>query len=217
MFKRIGAIAALACAASLLVTGCGDTTNPAGQGATSASGPGCSQDVAPIKENPDFVPYEARLTHSPIGNRWRVRSLREQAVLPQDLRAEPSALEGLPAVAAEVTTPDSFTLAYAEQQPSGSESDFLRSGGIVLVVSPGEPGDDSSIAHDLLADSAGDGQIILVDVGDTKAAVSWADPDENGVRPHHVLWTDAAGRDVNLYADRDAEALVSVARSIACS
>lgn len=202
-----------------LLLSCGNQTGPAEPHASTAPTAGCAEDVEPIKENPDFVPYEHRMTQTPIEEPWSIVPLSERGVLPSQLDAEAPVLDGLPAVATEIIAGDYYTVAYGERAPEGSQSEFLKAGGLVLEVTPAEQGDktSTSIARDLYNDSNGDGQIVLVEVGEYEAAASWADPDENGVREHHVLWTDRSGHDVNLYAVRGAEELVGLARGLVCS
>lgn len=200
-----------------LLTSCGDQLGPSEQHVAAAPTAGCAEAVEPIEENPDFVPYEDRLSHNPFDQqRWSIAPLSERGVLPSQLDTAPPTLDDLPAVAADITANDYYTLAYGERAPEGTQSEFLKSGGLVLEISPGEKGGGSSIARDLYNDSNGDDRIVLVPVGEFEAAVSWADPDENGVREHHVLWTDELGHDVNLYGVRSAEDLVAIARGVAC-
>ena len=56
---------------------------------------------------------------------------------------------------------------------------------------------------------------IAVPLGTTVAALTWADPESNGVRTHNLYWADAQSN-FALIADRPAAELVAIAQSIVC-
>lgn len=205
--------AAGVCLTIPFLTSCGDQTAPTD--AVAAPITGCAETVDPIKENPDFTPYDDQLSHPINEDHWSIGRLSEPGALPEQLNGEDASLDGLPAVAATLPDAGYYTVAYGDRAPAASLSEFLKSGGIVVDVGPGE-GNGASIARDLYNETKGDGQIVLVEVGAYEAAVGWADPDKNGVREHHVVWTNDRGQDVNLYGVRTAEELVAIARGMVC-
>ena len=175
----------------------------------SAAAEGCSAQVEPIEENQSFTPYERRLTHNPFADDPAVRAVE---AAPSGL---PGTLDGLPVVAAaEEEHAAGSTVAYGEAAPKQSRSEFLRSGGLLVVLSPSAAGE--SVAMDLAKDPVVTDRVVLTTVGEHDAAVTWADPDEHGLRPHHVLWTDPSGEQVDLVGVRAPEALVAIARDWVC-
>jgi hypothetical protein len=45
--------------------------------------------------------------------------------------------------------------------------------------------------------------------------LTWADPDEQGRRPHHLYWT-SGGYNFALYGNRSAEEILTLGRELAC-
>ena len=56
---------------------------------------------------------------------------------------------------------------------------------------------------------------VAVEVGGFDGAITWADPEANGVRTHNVYWSDGKSN-FALVANRSAEEAVTLARTIAC-
>lgn len=164
-----------------------------------------------MAEDPSFTPYASRLSHPPFANEpLALRPVIDGTTPPDGI---PTELEGLPLVGI-LESPASTTAAYATVLgPSTRPSQFLESGGILLnrYASNGD-----SIADDLRADRDIGDRVSIVDVGPYRAAVTWADPDERGVRVHHVLWTEGY-EEVDVYAVHEAELLVAATRQWVCS
>jgi hypothetical protein len=176
---------------------------------TSIAVEGCSEKVEPIHENPSFTPYDQRLSHNPFADDLAVQPIE---VAPAGL---PNTLDGLPVVAAfEADHRAGSTTAYGKVAPENGQSAFLRSGGLLVYLSAGVAGE--SIAHDLAGDPVLADRVVLTTVGEYDAVLTWADPDEQGLRPHHVLWTEPSGEQVDLVGVRAPEELVAIARDLVC-
>jgi hypothetical protein len=130
--------------------------------------------------------------------------------------AIPSQIAGAPIAGFALVAGGVATYAYsADYRPGVSRSAFLKQGGLLLDVTPGVQG--LPLTEGLMADAT-PGRLIETTVGSFPAVVSWADPDASGLRPHHVIWSDAATTtDFNLVGDRAAVVLLNAARSFACS
>jgi hypothetical protein len=203
--------AALLATGAVALAGCGtDQDRAVDTVGASAAAEGCSANVGPIEESRSFTPYERRLTHNPFADDLPVRAVE---AAPSGL---PGTLDGLPMVAAaEEEHAAGSTVAYGEAAPKQGRSEFLRSGGLLVVLSPGVAGE--SVARDLAGDPVVADRIVLTTVGEYDAAVTWADPDEHGLRPHHVLWTEPpSGQQVDLVGVRAPEDLVAIARDWVC-
>lgn len=101
---------------------------------------------------------------------------------------------------------------YFLDRPLGglTRSEFIRLGGIELHQ---EPVNDAPFFVHLLS-VLGD-RAVPVAIGSLAGAITWADPDANGVRTHNVYWSDGS-HDFALIADESAAFAVSLARSIVC-
>jgi hypothetical protein len=91
-------------------------------------------------------------------------------------------------------------------------SDFLAGGGLLLSVTPGS-GDAAQALKD---DPEGGDRVTLVQVGSFNAALTWADPDENGVREHNIIWSSPGVGIFKIEAVLPAVDLVNVARELVC-
>ncbi|GAA4733781.1 hypothetical protein GCM10023350_16700 [Nocardioides endophyticus] len=193
-----------------VLAGCGTTQGRAVETVRAPSAAeGCSAKVEPIDESPSFTPYERRLTHSPFPDDLAVRAVETPPL------GLPDTLDGLAVVgASEAEHGAGSTVAYGGAAPKEGRSAFLRSGGLLVVLSPGVAGE--SVARDLAGDPLVADRIVQTTVGEHDAAVTWADPDESGLRPHHVLWTEPSGQEIDLVGVRAPEELVAIARDWVC-
>jgi hypothetical protein len=83
-------------------------------------------------------------------------------------------------------------------------------GGVALTVSPSDNSNVQSGISAMIGDRA-----IKVQVGGSDGVLTWADPGEDGLRPHHVIWTEY-GQSFDLAGVRGSAEIVTVARSLAC-
>ena len=96
--------------------------------------------------------------------------------------------------------------------PTLTLSGFYAAGGIELNRDPVENKGESFV--DYVLATLGE-RAIKVEVGDQAGALSWGDPDVNGVRPHSLTWTDSQWN-YALMADRSPEELVTLGRGLVC-
>ncbi|MEO8625701.1 MAG: hypothetical protein ABI452_03285 [Candidatus Limnocylindrales bacterium] len=122
-------------------------------------------------------------------------------------------LDGMPRQYA-VVPYENTAYQYFAQKPLGGSttlSGFLGSGGLLFTIEPAQPNFSfSSYLKGELGDRATD-----VEVGPFDAALTWADPDESGVRSHNLYWSDGA-EEYSLIGVRTAAAIVNLGRTIAC-
>jgi hypothetical protein len=170
---------------------------------------GCDA-VDSIVESTKFTPYETMHSHLP------------------DLALNPSGEEGPPVPSdAEVSSIDSLHRRWAVVSGSGAVyqyflgndvdptltlSNFYGAGGIELDRDPVESKSQSFVQY--LLDTLGE-RAVKVEIGDYAGALSWGDPEINGIRLHVLTWTD--GRwNYTLTADRGPETLVTLGRELVC-
>jgi hypothetical protein len=92
-----------------------------------------------------------------------------------------------------------------------TRNEFVRRGGIQLDQDP-RVTEKAFAAH--LLEAFGE-RVVAVAVGAYDGAVTWSDPDVNGMRPHNVYWSDGA-YEYALTANLSAAAVVNLARSLVC-
>ena len=165
---------------------------------------GCDSTVGPLAESSEFTRYDTRLSHLPdfALTTWG------EAATSSDRR-----MDGLPLRWVAGDGERSFYEYFFEREfdPSLTLPVFLRAGGIQLdrEVADGDP----YTAADVVA-QVGE-RAVEVQIGAYEGALVWADPESNGVRPHHVYWSDGT-YNYKLVADRDPERMVRLAREFAC-
>jgi hypothetical protein len=76
------------------------------------------------------------------------------------------------------------------------------------IVNPGES------FVDYILNTLGE-RAIKVEIGDYTGAISWGDPDVNGIRPHALTWSDGQWN-YSLTADASPEKLVALGRDLVC-
>lgn len=176
---------------------------------TGASSSCLPQQDGSIAESSRFTPWEARLTRlpdpllNPTGAGFNGDSTA----------GIPEALDGLQLVW--IASSDSGTYAYYSSQPvdeSTTASSFVGNGGLQFSI---EPLDGSGSFAQWLLPHEGE-RATEVEISDSVGALTWSDPDDHGVRPHNVYWSDA-NSNFTLSGVRSPEALVTLARSIACA
>ena len=172
--------------------------------------PGCSSTVDPIVESKEFVSFGSQMTTNPFVGRLSLQPL-SNLTLPGWI---PPELDGVDALGA-TASGGSITVAYGTEKQTGKyRSDLLAAGAILLDVAP--IARNQNIAEELASDSDTAGRVTVVPVAKFDAAVTWADPNEQGIREHHVLWSDPGGLQYDVSGVRAPEALVGIARELAC-
>jgi hypothetical protein len=170
---------------------------------------GCDT-VDPIVESTQFTPYEAMHSHLP------------------DLALNPSGEEAPPVPSdAEVTSIDSLHRRWAVVADSGAVyqyflrsdidptltlANFYEAGGIELDRDPVESKSESFVEYVL---DTLDERAVKVEIGDYAGALSWGDPEINGIRPHSLIWTDGQWN-YALTADRSPETVLTLGRNLVC-
>jgi len=196
----------------IVASGCGDQSGVEDAVGVAAAPSGCSQEIPSIPEGTEFVPWSSRLTVAGAPTEFAVQPVPKDGSLPA---AVPHQLGGFPVVASSVAGAVTTAAFGARFAPGATQSSFLRDGGLILTLTPAQP--TGSIANGMADDSDTGDRVSMSTVGSYAAAVTWADPDASGLRPHHVLWTDrSAGVDVNLAGVRSAAELVGIAREFSC-
>lgn len=212
MRKRPRWVALLALSA-FIGASCADAAAPATSIAaapTSSTSPGCAAVDAAIIESKKFTPYEAMRSHLP------------------DLPINPSGDVAPPVPAeAQVSSIDGLPVRWAILGPTGSVyqyflgtdidatltlADFYAAGGIVLTRDRTE--NDGEVFSDYLLARLGE-RAVKVAIGDHAGALTWADPEVNGVRPHQLYWTDGQWNYI-LMVDRSPEKLLTLGRDLVC-
>jgi hypothetical protein len=92
-----------------------------------------------------------------------------------------------------------------------TRNDFIRLGGIELHQDPMTA--EGPFAAFLLS-VAGE-RALAVPIGQYSGALTWADPDVNGLRTHNIYWSDGSNN-FALITNQSAAAVVNLARSVAC-
>jgi hypothetical protein len=174
-----------------------------------STSPGCGT-VDSIVESAKFTPYEAMHSHlpDPVLN----PSAEEAPPLPSD--AEVSSIDSLPrswAVATDTGAVYQYFLG-SDIDPKVTLSSFYEAGGIELDRDPVESKSESFVEY--LLDTLGE-RAVKVEIGDHAGALSWGDPEINGIRAHVLTWTDGQWNYV-LTADRSPETLVNLGRDLVC-
>lgn len=133
--------------------------------------------------------------------------------IPTDALVPSNTLDGLPLQWAAAGEADTLYRYFLDRPHSAdlTISTFLAAGGVEFDRDPAR---GESFAAYLLA-SEGE-RAVAVDLGPYQAALTWADPLENGVRPHDLYWSDGMFN-YGLIADRSAVALVNLARGMVCN
>jgi hypothetical protein len=175
-----------------------------------APAPGCGPVDAAIEESDVFAPAGQRLT-SPLDPPVTAKGIALPEVVPDDVRIE--SIDGLP-FRWVVLGLSGAVYQYFLDSPipaSMTVSEFLGAGGIQFDRDPAQG--TESFAEYMLA-TLGD-RAVRVEVGEHVGAMTWADPDEQGRRPHHLYWT-SGGYNYALYGDRSAEEILTLGRELAC-
>jgi hypothetical protein len=174
-----------------------------------STSPGCGT-VDSIVESAKFTPYEAMHSHlpDPVLN----PSAEEAPPVPSD--AQVSSIDSLPRSWAIVTDTGAVYQYFlgSDIDPKITLSSFYEAGGIELDRDPVESKSESFV--DYVLDTLGE-RAVKVEIEDFAGALSWSDPEINGIRPHVLTWTD--GRwNYALTADRSPETLVNLGRDLMC-
>ena len=164
-----------------------------------------------IVESAKFTPYKNMRSHLPPA------PLNPQAApipdLAADTRVPANAIDGRSLQWAAVgKTGDAYQ--YFLDEPIAvdlTREDFMAMGGIEFDRDP--QGDAPTFAGSLL-DLLGE-RAVQVAVGDHLGALTWADPDVNGLRTHNLYWSDGK-YNYSLIANRSASELVNLGKGLAC-
>lgn len=176
-------------------------------GSTAQTSEGCGRVEGPIVESAKFTPYEARLSHFPSAP---ITSAGEP---PDSSDSDVAPIDGLP-LRWKAGDGDRSSYQYffeREIRRDVTVPQFQAAGGIELNRDAVPNGQDHT--SELLA-THGE-RAVQVQLGDYKAALVWADPESNGVRPHHLYWSDGT-YNYALYAVRSPVRLIELGRELVC-
>jgi hypothetical protein len=170
---------------------------------------GCNT-VDSIVESAKFTPYEAMHSHLP--DLALNPSGGEAPPVPSD--AEVSSIDSLPRTWAIVSDSGAVYQYFLgrEIEPTLTLPNFYEAGGIELDRDPVESKSQSFVQY--LLDTLGE-RAVKVEIGDYAGALSWGDPEINGIRLHVLTWTDGQWN-YTLTADRGPETLVTLGRELVC-
>lgn len=165
--------------------------------------------VAPasIVESEEYTPYRARLSHFPD------EPIATTVATPFRPTYAPERIGGLP-VSWQAANHWYSEVVYFDEaiDPGLTRPELYFEGGLILLSNRWDPGLGDVVAG--LKHELGD-RVVEVEVGPYDAALVWADPLSNGVRPHHLSWSD--GRMAHeLIGVRSAEAIVDLVRDAVC-
>jgi hypothetical protein len=188
-----------------------EATTPAADKVTSPPSGCADQPPGSIREASLFTPYEDRLSHLPpelpITEGPAVPN-----VIPDTARYRALRLYGLDRRFAAADDTGGVTVYFFSKDLVGlTRSELLDGGGIELVEQP-HVGNRWFAAYLLERFPE---RVIPVLVGSFEGALTWSDPNANGLRPHNVYWHDA-DREYSLTVNLPPEAAVNVARSLIC-
>src|SRR5918992_3289362 len=176
-----------------------------------STSPTCERFDGDIVESEEFTPYEDRLSHLP--DQVINPSGQQPVSIPPDGGIE--SIDGLPLWGAIVSSNGALYQYFlgGDIDTSLTVPEFFATGGIELDRDPTDPENaGENFTEYVLATSE---RAVEVEIGPHVAALVWADPESNGIRTHHLYWTDGA-HNYSLIADRSAENLVTLGRELAC-
>lgn len=206
---RIQLFAAVGLAVVLLAAGAVGAISLLGDPGPNAAqtSDGCDSDVGPITESREFTPYDQRLTQ-PLSEEVAITDESGQAVTSSERRVDGLQLRW------KILGAANSSYEYYFSQPLNRETwpEFLARGGIELdrdAVVAGDP----HTADDVIS-QVGD-RAVKVQVADYEGALVWADPRNNGERPHHLYWSDGT-YNYALIAVRDPQRMVQLGRELVC-
>jgi hypothetical protein len=169
---------------------------------------GCSGvAAASIAETSKFTPYGNRLTTlSDVA----IGGQSDSAAVPARTTYAASSIDGL---ARQYTIDASNGSVYSyfldADTANMMHSDFVKLGGLELQ----QDASDQSFATYLLKELGE--RAVGVEVGSFDGALTWADPDENGIRTHNLYWFDGI-YNYALIGDRSATDIVNLGRHLVC-
>lgn len=176
---------------------------------TAGPSPSCAS-AAPgsIKESAEFTPAAGQRGPVPVPLRQSQLPEAENAV---DELVPDAELDQLPLRLA-LQNGDSLYRYFLDRPipETMTPEDFWAAGGIQLEKDPWEGGDFAAFLLDELGDRA-----VPIEVGQYRAALTWADPTASGVRTHNLYWSDGASN-YALITVRAPEAIVNLARELVC-
>lgn len=163
-----------------------------------------------IQESASFTPYDEMYSHPVL-----LPVVASGIEATEAVARMPDLIDGMSAVR-RAFWPDGSDAAYylgKGLDDSTTLPDLLASGGILLIHTPLDPkaGDFTSATVAELGERA-----TVVEVGLFEGILTYGDPEANGRRNHYLTWAES-GYSVNLIAERSAESIVTLGRSLVCS
>lgn len=154
-----------------------------------------------ITESTVFTPYEDRLTRTP-----------ESPILKGQEAPSTASEETFDGLPLRLERGGSKFFLDGEIGPNMTPSEFAAAGGVRFYRVTLDPAGESYVVA-MLRDFPG--RAVAVDVGGHKGVLTWADPDANGTRPHHLYWADGAFGYV-IIAVRSPAVMLNLARGVVC-
>lgn len=164
-----------------------------------------------IVESQRFTPYGMRYSGPMEDGPLSFLSGASSAV-PPEAKLTVATLDGRARQASLVT--GGAVYAYFLDRPLDNltYSEFVRLGGIQLHQDPIPTGEGPFSAY--LLSFLGE-RAVAERIGPYDGALTWADPDVNGVRTHNVYWSDGS-YNFALITNQSAASVVNLARSLVC-
>lgn len=194
-------------AAVLLVVGCGENGGEGSQVSARDvnAEDGCGE-VSPIIESTEFTSYEDQ-------NGYPYAPIKASPVDSGILRDPPfqAEIDGLPARGMYEQAGQVQVYYAAEPIPDMDPTSVVADGGLTLQLLPVTSGtwDVESMFKEI------ESRVTPVRVGEYEGALTWADPDAEGVRPHYLQW--GAGKlSWRLVGEREPEELLAIGRGLVC-
>jgi hypothetical protein len=146
-----------------------------------------------------------------LGNPTINPSGEELGEVPSDARVD--SIDGLPLRWASVSGNGEVYQYFLDTDidPKLTIPEFIAAAGIELDRDPTSNGE--SFASFVLS-TFGE-RAVKIELGNYEAALVWADPEINGIRTHHLYWSDGV-YNYSLIADRSPEQLVTLGRDLVC-
>src|ERR687891_151210 len=174
-----------------------------------ASSPGCDPVDFEIVESKLFTPVDERFT-SPLD---------------PPINPAGGTVDHVPADAI-VTSIDGLPLRWAATASNGAVYQYFYNAGIGRSLTVSEfrgtggvqldrdPTDNGESYPEFILSTLGE-RAVRVEVGDYVGALTWADPESNGIRPHYLVWSDGL-YNYTLIAVMQPEELLTLGREVVC-
>jgi hypothetical protein len=167
--------------------------------------------VGSIKEAPEFTSYDEMLSHLPP---LPINPTSAEATAVPAAAIPGGSLDGLARQWATGASNGALYQYFGRNplSPTTTVSEFFAAGGLEFDRDAAQE-NFSQVQY--LLQELGD-RAVPVEVGSFHGAITWSDPDENGIRTHNLYWGDGES-EYSIHAVRAPEELVNIVRRLVCS